>query len=136
MQYLENGSWNKRLPPRFAAHDAIVCVAFAEAGVLGTAKPIGGKFGFLHSYSGNPDMNGLLDDLGREWTFTSTALKPLPAYRMTHFIDCIRRQDVHRSPRSEESRSYNSTFESSTLSHRQHDQRKYSTFAKHRRCAV
>lgn len=34
MQFLENGSWNKRLHPGFAAHDAFVAVAFAEAGVV------------------------------------------------------------------------------------------------------
>jgi 2-methylcitrate dehydratase PrpD len=34
MQFLENGAWNKRLHPRFAAHNAFLAVAFAEAGVI------------------------------------------------------------------------------------------------------
>jgi 2-methylcitrate dehydratase PrpD len=34
MQYLANGAWNKRLHPGFAAHDAYLAVAFAQAGVV------------------------------------------------------------------------------------------------------
>jgi 2-methylaconitate cis-trans-isomerase PrpF/2-methylcitrate dehydratase PrpD len=90
MQYLENGSWNKRLHPGFAAHDAFVCVALAEAGVVGAAKAIEGKFGFLHAYSPkqNKDLNLLVKDLGSEWVFLASSLKPYPACRMTHgFIE-------------------------------------------------
>lgn len=36
MQYLDNGSWNKRLHPGFAVHDAFMCVNLAEAGVIGS----------------------------------------------------------------------------------------------------
>lgn len=84
MQFLENGSWNKRLHPGFAAHDALLCVSLAEAGVIGATKAIEGKYGLLHNYSeaGNPDA--LSKDLGKKWTFLSTACKPFPACRMTH----------------------------------------------------
>ncbi|CAI4214292.1 unnamed protein product [Parascedosporium putredinis] len=64
MQFLHNGAWNKRLHPGFAAHDALVCVALAEAG------------------SANPA--GICADLGSSWIFLATALKPFPACRMTH----------------------------------------------------
>ena len=84
MQFLENGSWNKRLHPGFAAHDALLCIALAEAGVIGSSKPLEGKAGFLHSYAVNADMSHLILGLGQEWTFLSTALKPYPACRMTH----------------------------------------------------
>ena len=90
MQYLENGSWNKRMHPGFAAHDAFVCVALAEAGVIGATKIIEGKFGFLHAYSPRPnkDMEQLTRDLGTEWTWLASSLKPYPACRMTHgFIE-------------------------------------------------
>ncbi|OQU97232.1 hypothetical protein CLAIMM_03197 [Cladophialophora immunda] len=84
MQFLENGSWNKRLHPGFAAHDALLCVSLAEAGVIGATKAIEGKYGLLHNYSetGNPDT--LTQALGKKWTFLSTACKPFPACRMTH----------------------------------------------------
>lgn len=90
MQYLENGSWNKRLHPGFAAHDAFVCVALAEAGVIGAAKIIEGKLGFLHAYSPRKDKNMrlLAENLGTEWVWLASSLKPYPACRMTHgFIE-------------------------------------------------
>lgn len=91
MQYLENGSWNKRLHPGFAVHDAFQCVALAEAGVIGAAKILEGtKFGFLHAYSPkqDKDLQYLVADLGSRWEFLETSLKPFPACRMTHgFIE-------------------------------------------------
>jgi 2-methylcitrate dehydratase PrpD len=86
MQYLENGSWNKRLHPGFAAHDAFLCVALAEAGVLGATKIMEGKFGFLHAYTTNENIDyaALTRKFGSEWAFMATALKPFPGCRMTH----------------------------------------------------
>jgi 2-methylcitrate dehydratase PrpD len=88
MQYLDNGSHNKRLHPGFASHDAFVCVALAEAGVVGATRIIEGKMGFLHAYSPNSDMdlNRLVKGLGSDWRFLDTALKPYPACRMTHGV--------------------------------------------------
>ena len=54
MQWLENGSWNKRLNPGNAAFKCFTCVALAEAGVLGAAKALEGKFGFLTAYTDTP----------------------------------------------------------------------------------
>lgn len=90
MQYLENGSWNKRLHPGFAAHDAFVCVALAENGVIGAEKIIEGKLGFLHAYSPkkDKDLGRLTEGLGEDWTWLTSSLKPYPACRMTHgFIE-------------------------------------------------
>jgi 2-methylcitrate dehydratase PrpD len=86
MQYLDNGSHNKRLHPGFACHDAFVCVALAEAGIIGATRIIEGKMGFLNAYSPDPDkdLGRLVADLGSDWTFLDTALKPYPACRMTH----------------------------------------------------
>lgn len=44
MQWLENGSWNKKLNTGNAAFNAFNCLAFAEAGVLGAAKAMEGNF--------------------------------------------------------------------------------------------
>lgn len=85
MQFLENGSWNKRLHPGFAAYDAFLCVHLAEAGVLGAAKPLEGRFGAFHAFSSRtPDLEGLTQHLGVDWQFLGTALKPFAACRMTH----------------------------------------------------
>ncbi|GKT49816.1 uncharacterized protein ColSpa_09997 [Colletotrichum spaethianum] len=84
MQFLDNGSWNKRLHPGFAAHDAFLCVALAEAGVTGASHIIEGKWGFLQAHSAEVNTVGLTDDLGTEWLYPATALKPFPACRFTH----------------------------------------------------
>ncbi|EME42985.1 hypothetical protein DOTSEDRAFT_131534 [Dothistroma septosporum NZE10] len=89
MQYLENGSWNKRLHPGFAVHDAFMCVSLAEAGVVGATKSIEGKMGFLQGYSGGEkDSERLVAGLGQDWVWLESSLKPYPACRMTHcFIE-------------------------------------------------
>ena len=86
MQYLDNGSHNKRLHPGFACHDAFVCVALAEQGVIGATKIFEGKMGFLNAYSPNEekDLARLVDKVGEKWVFVETSLKPFPACRMTH----------------------------------------------------
>ncbi len=90
MQYLDNGSWNKRLHPGFAVHDAFMCVGLAEAGVIGATRIFEGKMGFLQAYSPNPnkDMDRLTLRLGTDWLWLTSSLKPYPACRMTHsFIE-------------------------------------------------
>ena len=90
MQYLDNGSHNKRLHAGFAVHDAFMCVALAESGTLGATRIIEGKFGFLNAYSPNPDkdLKRLTNGLGKQWEWLASALKPYPACRMTHgFIE-------------------------------------------------
>lgn len=86
MQYLDNGSWNKRLHPGFAVHDAFMCVALAEAGVIGATKAIEGKYGFLQAYSpkADKDLVRLTTGLGQDWVWLESSLKPYPACRMTH----------------------------------------------------
>jgi 2-methylcitrate dehydratase PrpD len=85
-QFLDNGAWNKRLHPGFAAHDALLCVSLAEAGVIGATKAIEGKYGLLHNYSDTGSTTEITPDLGRTWIFLNTACKPFPACRMTHGI--------------------------------------------------
>jgi 2-methylcitrate dehydratase PrpD len=84
MQYLENGSWNKRVHPGFAAHDALLCVTMAEAGVIGAASAIEGRYGVLTSFTSTPQPEVLLADLGRTWMLLHTAIKPYPSCRFTH----------------------------------------------------
>ncbi|KAK1815068.1 hypothetical protein LTR12_010492 [Friedmanniomyces endolithicus] len=90
MQYLDNGSWNKRLHPGFAVHDAFMCVALAEAGVVGASRILEGTSGFLKAYtpSEGVGLERLVGGLGEEWEWLGSSLKPYPACRMTHaFIE-------------------------------------------------
>ena len=84
MQYLENGAWNKRLHPGFSAHDALIVLAFAEAGVMGAAAPIEGGRGFLNAYSADARPERLTAALGEEWVLLETAIKPYPSCRFAH----------------------------------------------------
>jgi 2-methylcitrate dehydratase PrpD len=84
MQYLENGAWTKRLHPGFAAHDALVALAFVRAGVRGAARPLDGRYGLLTGYSNAPVPDHLVDRLGERWTLAETAIKPYPSCRLTH----------------------------------------------------
>ncbi|KEF58999.1 uncharacterized protein A1O9_03842 [Exophiala aquamarina CBS 119918] len=83
-QFLENGAWNKRLHPGFAAHDAFLCQAFVEQGVPTAKKSLEGIFGFLKGYSSSPEIGNMVDGLGVQWIHLKTAIKPYPGCRMTH----------------------------------------------------
>ncbi|NSX13871.1 MmgE/PrpD family protein [Cupriavidus taiwanensis] len=84
MQYLENGAWNKRLHPGFAAHNAMLALSYAQAGVLAATEPIAGRFGLLAGYTNAPRPEQLINGLGTQWLAGQTALKPYPSCRLTH----------------------------------------------------
>jgi 2-methylcitrate dehydratase PrpD len=90
MQYLANGSWNKRLHPGFAAHDALMVLSLAQAGTLGAVEALEGRYGLLHSHTDKAAPDTLTAGLGEEWVTLGTALKPYPSCRLTHSaIDAI-----------------------------------------------
>ena len=84
MQYLSNGSWNKRLHPAKAAHDSFLIVALAQAGTLGAAQPIEGNFGLIKAHTDPATTQVNVSDLGKRWDLVDTGLKPYPACRVTH----------------------------------------------------
>ena len=83
-QFLENGGWNKRLHPGFAAHDAWLCATFVDEDIITAAKPLEGIWGFLKGYSSSPNVENVVKGLGQEWVHITTAIKPYPGCRMTH----------------------------------------------------
>lgn len=83
MQFLENGSWNKRLHPGLAAHNAILALNLAENGFIGAAKPFEGKYGFLNSYSAKPQPEKALE-IGKRYEVLFTGIKPYPCCRYIH----------------------------------------------------
>ncbi|HZC10168.1 MAG TPA: MmgE/PrpD family protein [Mycobacterium sp.] len=84
MQYLANGAWNKRLHPGFAAHDGLLCVQLAQAGVIGAAEPLEGRYGLLHSYTDAAQPEQLTQELASTWILLQTGIKPYPSCRWTH----------------------------------------------------
>jgi 2-methylcitrate dehydratase PrpD len=84
MQYLANGAWSKRLHPGFAAYDGLWCVELAQAGVIGAAEPLEGRYGLLHAYTDDARPAALTERLGATWITLQTAVKPYPSCRWTH----------------------------------------------------
>ncbi|MEF8789523.1 MAG: MmgE/PrpD family protein [Haloarculaceae archaeon] len=99
LQFLENGGWNKRAHPGFAAHRALVALSLAEAEFAAADEPIGGARGFLRGYSDDPHPELATAGLGEEWETLRTGLKPYPCCRYMHnaldqLLDIAETEDV------------------------------------------
>jgi 2-methylcitrate dehydratase PrpD len=84
LQFLENGSWNKRIHPGLAAHEALTALSFASEGFFAASDPIEGKYGFLHGYTRDPQPALATEGLGDEFELHKTGLKPYPCCRYMH----------------------------------------------------
>lgn len=84
LQFLENGSWIKRLHVGLTAHNAVLAYRFSQAGVVGSSKALEGGSGFYHAYSDGVDPDAYLDRLGKPHAIEETAFKPYPSCRFTH----------------------------------------------------
>lgn len=88
MEFLEDGAWNKRLHPGWAAQAGITAAALAKEGFIGATRPYEGRFGLFNAYLGaqaeRADLSLATAGLGRSWELMSTAIKPYPACHFTH----------------------------------------------------
>ncbi len=88
LEFLEDGAWNKRLHPGWAAAAGITAAALAKEGFQGASKPYEGRFGFFNSYlgkeSGRAKLSIATDGLGETWELLNTAIKPYPACHFVH----------------------------------------------------
>jgi 2-methylcitrate dehydratase PrpD len=88
MEFLEDGAWNKRFHPGWAASSALTAVALAREGFVGATRPYDGRFGFFNIYGGKYtdwiDLSGISADFGSVWELMRTAIKPFPACHFTH----------------------------------------------------
>jgi len=88
MEFLEDGAWNKRFHPGWAASAALTAVALAREGFVGATKPYDGRFGLFNIYGGKftdwVDLSGISAGLGSVWELMATAIKPFPTCHFTH----------------------------------------------------
>ncbi|WP_270937942.1 MmgE/PrpD family protein [Falsiroseomonas oryzae] len=88
LEFLEDGAWNKRLHPGWAAQAGMTAAALARQGFVGATNPLSGRFGLFNSYLGplsaNCDMALATAGLGRVWEIARTSVKPYPACHFTH----------------------------------------------------
>ena len=99
LQFLENGSWNKRIHPGLAAHNAIFALELARNGFVGSALPLEGRFGLFRGYTDNAHPELATGGLGERFEILNTAIKPYPACRYAHapldaIIDLTREHDL------------------------------------------
>jgi 2-methylcitrate dehydratase PrpD len=90
MEFLEDGAWNKRFHPGWAASSAITAAALAKEGFFGATAPYDGRFGLFNAYLGcgprtaEVDLSPATKGLGSEWELLATAIKPYPTCHFTH----------------------------------------------------
>lgn len=88
LEFLEDGAWNKRLHPGWAAAAGMTAAALAKQGFKGASRPYFGRFGLYRSHLGPLaeacDYSLATAGLGENWAVLQTAIKPYPACHFTH----------------------------------------------------
>ncbi|MEC1525421.1 MmgE/PrpD family protein [Neobacillus niacini] len=77
MEFLNTGSWTKRLHPGWAAHNGMIAAELAKAGFTGPNSIIEGDKGFAKAYSGELNADTLNGAFSNEDNFIlKTSIKP------------------------------------------------------------
>src|SRR5215831_12668767 len=88
MEFLEDGSWTKRVHPGWAGVVGITAATMAKHGFVGPRGAYDGRFGLFASHLGKyfeeTDLALATEDLGRSWQIDEVAVKPIPACHFTH----------------------------------------------------
>lgn len=89
MEFLEDGSWVKRLHPGWAGHAGALAATLARGGFTGPATVFGGRFGFYATFLGKAADTTPFETLGRQWETLRVAFKPYPCCHYNHaYLDC------------------------------------------------
>jgi 2-methylcitrate dehydratase PrpD len=88
LEFLEDGAWNKRLHPGWAAAAGIAAAGLAQHGFVGAAKAYEGRFGLYASHLqerfARDDLELATAALGERWELMEVAVKPFPACHFAH----------------------------------------------------
>lgn len=90
MEFVEDGAWNKRFHPGWAASSGITAAVLAKEGFVGITAPYDGRFGLFNAYLGCSERTELVDlslataGLKTKWELLDTAIKPFPTCHFTH----------------------------------------------------
>jgi 2-methylcitrate dehydratase PrpD len=93
MEFLEDGSWVKRIHPGWAAQSGIQAAALAQGGFTGPASVLEGRLGFYRAALGEvPDLAIHLKSLGDEWETVRSSFKLYPCCHLNHaYLDAVAR---------------------------------------------
>lgn len=80
-QWIEEGSWTKRMHPGWAAHSGIIAALLAAKGYDGPLRILEGSKGLYHSFlhEGHFDLTKLTEGLGERWETRQICLKIYPS---------------------------------------------------------
>ena len=89
MEFLEDGSWVKRLHPGWAGQAGATAAALARARFSGPATILEGRFGLYRTFvDADPDPRPF-ETLGQTWETLAIGFKPYPCCHYLHaFLDC------------------------------------------------
>jgi 2-methylcitrate dehydratase PrpD len=89
MEYLEDGSWVKRVHPGWAGHAGAIAAALARGGFTGPATVLEGRFGLYRTFLGAEPDPAPFATLGRDWQTPAVGYKPYPCCHLVHaYLDC------------------------------------------------
>jgi len=88
LEFLEDGAWNKRFHPGWAAVSGITAAALARQGFVGAKRAYEGRFGLyashLQNYFDPANLALATACLGETWELQQVAVKPYPACHFVH----------------------------------------------------
>lgn len=90
LEFLEEGTWTKRMHPGWAAHAGLTAASLAGSGFTGPSAVYEGRFGLYATHLGTRELplDGIVEGLGERWEILNVAIKPYPACHFVHsFID-------------------------------------------------
>ena len=89
LEFLEDGSWVKRLHPGWAGHAGVLAATLARGGFAGPSTILEGRFGFYATFVGKAPETAPFDTLGRDWETLRIGFKPYPCCHYNHaYLDC------------------------------------------------
>jgi len=88
LEFLEDGAWNKRFHPGWAAVAGITAAALAQRGFVGVKRAYEGRFGLyashLQTHFDPANLALATAGLGQTWELLQVAVKPYPACHFVH----------------------------------------------------
>jgi 2-methylcitrate dehydratase PrpD len=88
LEFLEDGSWTKRLHPGWAGVAGVTAATLAQHGFKGPQRAYEGRFGLyathLRNGAGAAELEAALGTLGQAWEIHAVAVKPFPLCHFTH----------------------------------------------------
>jgi 2-methylcitrate dehydratase PrpD len=81
LEYIDEGSWTKRLQVGAAAQNGVLAAILASRGYTGPSTILEGRFGFLHAYTGSTNLSPLTANLEEPYAILGVSIKAFACCR-------------------------------------------------------